>query len=211
MGFNQFSFFFILLLTVASCSTLKIDAKGNKQSAFSAEERNRILDGSADEPMRVYKITNRSDSLLLRKASRDVDFAKDTLVLGLFIKRLKETVVDPKSMGVGIAAPQVGVLSNIIWLQRFDKEGFPWECIINPKIITYSDEKQVCPEGCLSIPEKTAITKNRSKTIIVKYQDIDGNEIQEEVSDFTSVIFQHEIDHLNGILFIDHLEKELSK
>lgn len=211
MSFNQISSFFILLLLFASCSASKTNSKDNAKSAFTSEEKTLILEGSADEPMRVYKITNRSDSLLLRKASRDVDITKDTLVLRLFIKRLKETVVDPKSMGVGIAAPQVGVLSNIIWLQRFDKEGFPWECIINPKIITYSDEKQVCPEGCLSIPEKTAITKNRSKSIIVKYQNIYGIEIQEEVSDFTSVIFQHEIDHLNGILFIDHLEQELSK
>ena len=145
MSFNQISSFFILLLLFASCSASKTNSKDNAKSAFTSEEKTLILEGSADEPMRVYKITNRSDSLLLRKASRDVDITKDTLVLRLFIKRLKETVVDPKSMGVGITAPQVGVLSNIIWLQRFDKEGFPWECIINPKIITYSDEKQVCP------------------------------------------------------------------
>jgi len=70
-------------------------------------------------------------------------------------------------MGVGIAAPQVGILKQIIWVQRFDKEGFPFEVYLNPKIINYSAEKQDCKEGCLSIPDRSDTTKTRSESITI--------------------------------------------
>jgi peptide deformylase len=99
----------------------------------------------------------------------------------------------------------------MVIVQRFDKEGFPFETYINPVIVKYSEEKQPCPEGCLSIPNKQATTQNRSKSIDIEYMTLEGELKNETVSSFTAVVFQHEIDHLNGILFIDHLEKELKK
>ena len=170
-----------------------------------------VLSGSADDPMRVFKITDRSDSLLLRKQSVDVIPDTSDLVLQTFIDRLYATVRDSMSLGVGIAAPQVGILKNIIWVQRFDKEGFPFEVYLNPRIIKYSELKRPCLEGCLSIPEKRDTTQNRSYAILIDYLDRHGNPQVDMVEDFTAVIFQHEIDHLNGILFTDHLESDRKK
>ena len=113
-------------------------------------------------------------------------------------------------MGVGIAAPQVGILKNIIWIQRFDKEHFPFEVYLNPKIIKYSEDKQTVKEGCLSIPNRTEILNSRAQSITIEYDTMNGEHKTETVISFTSVIFQHEIDHLNGILYLDHLQKELT-
>ncbi len=161
--------------------------------------------------MRVFLITNKHDSLLLRTKSQSIKVNPKDPILQHFITRLYRTVRDSMSMGVGIAAPQVGVLKNIIWVQRFDKDGFPFEVYLNPKIVQYSKKKQPCPEGCLSIPDKRATTQNRAYAILLEYDKQDGSHAMEMVEDFTAVIFQHEIDHLNGILFIDHLEQEIEE
>jgi len=109
-------------------------------------------------------------------------------------------------MGVGIAAPQVGILKDMIWVQRFDKEGFPFEVYINPVIRQYSTKKQDCREGCLSIPDRSDTTKTRAYAILLEYDRLSGDHITEMVEDFTAVIFQHEIDHLHGVLYLDHLD-----
>jgi peptide deformylase len=157
--------------------------------------------------MRVFKITNYQDSILLRTKCEKVNI-NDPL-LDLFTKRLYATVRDSLSLGVGIAAPQVGILKNIIWVQRFDKKNLPFEPYFNPVIKQYSEKKQPCPEGCLSIPGIRDTTQNRSYAILIEYDKLDGTHHYEMVEGFTAVIFQHEIDHLNGILFLDHLAKEI--
>ena len=160
-------------------------------------------------PMRVFKINRYDDSLLLRTPSEPVIVNPEDEVLQRFTARLLSTVQDSMSLGVGIAAPQVGILKNIIQVQRFDKAGFPFETYLNPVIRQYSDLKQPCLEGCLSIPEQRDTTQNRAYAILLEYDRMDGSHEIEMVEDFTAVIFQHEIDHLNGILFIDHLEQEI--
>lgn len=167
-----------------------------------------ILNGDNDAPMRVYKINNYSDSLLLRKESKKIKVDRDDETLKTFVDRLYATVRDSMSLGVGIAAPQVGILKDIIWVQRFDKEDFPFEVYFNPKIIKYSDETQPCREGCLSIPDRRDTTYVRAETILIEYDSYDQKRVREEVSGFTAVVFQHEIDHLNGILYLDHLKEE---
>jgi peptide deformylase len=112
-------------------------------------------------------------------------------------------------MGVGIAAPQVGLLRRIIWVQRFDKEGFPFEVYLNPVIRQYSQLKQCGPEGCLSIPERRD-SVFRAYAILLEYDTPQGQHLLEMVEGFTAVIFQHEVDHLNGILYIDHLAQEIT-
>ena len=113
------------------------------------------------------------------------------------------TVIDPADPGVGIAAPQVGVSRRLIAVQRFDREGEPFEFYVNPRIVRYAGETVRSPEGCLSIPGKidTAVRRER---VVLRYRDgQSGKRRRESVSGFTAVVFQHEIDHLNGILFID--------
>lgn len=118
------------------------------------------------------------------------------------------TVIDTNNLGVGIAAPQVGVSQALIAVQRFDKEGEPFEFYINPEIIYYSQNKSLGWEGCLSIPEERGQVY-RADTITIRYLNEEQEKVvNENITGFTAVIFQHEIDHLNGILFIDKREKE---
>ena len=73
----------------------------------------------------------------------------------------------------------------------------------------YSKKKQDCPEGCLSIPGRRDTLSSRAYAILVEYDTPDASHEIEMVEDFTAVVFQHEIDHLNGILYLDHLKQEV--
>lgn len=200
------------ILIILSTSFLTISCQRPASPAkpnFSTEQAGVIMSAEADVPMRVFKINRYDDSLLLRTPSEPVIVNPDDDILQRFTARLLSTVQDSMSLGVGIAAPQVGILKNIVQVQRFDKAGFPFETYLNPVIRQYSDLKQPCLEGCLSIPEQRDTTQNRAYAILLEYDRMDGSHEIEMVEDFTAVIFQHEIDHLNGILFIDHLEQEI--
>jgi peptide deformylase len=200
--------YFILIfgcLLITGC----LGSKGLSNRLFAKEQVELIMNADSLKPMRVYKITSKTDSLLLRKQSSYIAPSPKNVVLQTFVKRLYATVRDSLSMGVGIAAPQVGILKSIIWVQRFDKENFPFEVYLNTKIITYSEEKQTVKEGCLSIPNRSETLNSRSQTITIEYDNMVAEHIIETVEGFTAVIFQHEIDHLNGILYLDHLEKEV--
>ncbi|WP_370479839.1 peptide deformylase [Tamlana flava] len=198
-------FLVVSILLFVGCSS----TKNLKKHSFSSEEIKLIMQTDSLKPMRVYKITNTKDSLLLRTKSSYIKPNANDPVLNQFVQRLYATVRDSMSLGVGIAAPQVGILKNIIWVQRFDKENFPFEVYLNPKILEYSEKKQVCREGCLSIPNRSDTLKKRAYAIKIEYDTMAAEHKTETVERFTAVIFQHEIDHLNGILYLDHLEKEV--
>ena len=195
----------VILLLVTSCGTSKTKAT----KSFSSKQVGMIMNGIASKPMRVFKINNTQDSILLRSKSAYVKPDVNDLVLKQFTERLFATVRDSMSMGVGIAAPQVGILKNIIWVQRFDKDQAPFEVYLNPIITNYSDIKQTRREGCLSIPDRAEVLNSRSKSITIEYDTMEAKHVVETITDFTAVIFQHEIDHLYGILFLDHLDKEI--
>lgn len=197
--------FIILPWILLSCSSLKNTTK----NTFTKEEVKLIMNADSATPMRVYKINNTSDSLLLRQKSTYIKPNANNVVLKYFVKRLYTTVRDSMSMGLGIAAPQVGILKNIIWVQRLDKENLPFEVYLNSKIIKYSDEKQSAREGCLSIPNRVETLNSRSQIITIEYDTMEAEHKTEKVGAFTAIIFQHEIDHLNGILYLDHLQKEV--
>lgn len=175
----------------------------SKLSQFSAQQTNLIISGSSDTPMRVLSIYNKLDSLLLRTKCEDVIPDTTDPILKNLINRMYATVNDSMTAGVGIAAPQVGILKNIIWVQRYDKQGEPFEVYLNPKIKKYSDQKLKWVEGCLSIPGMKDTTSSRSYTILIEYTKPGNSKEVEMVEGFTAIIFQHEIDHLNGILYPD--------
>lgn len=131
----------------------------------------------------------------LRKKSREIEVF-DEKVFRLF-EDLNDTL--DKEEGVGLAAPQVALLKRA-FIIKFD--GFYRECA-NPVILSQEGE-QIGPEGCLSVDNKQAMIK-RPMTINVKYQDRYGNEKKETLSGFEAVVFCHERDHLDGILFYDHI------
>jgi peptide deformylase len=107
--------------------------------------------------------------------------------------------------GVGLAAPQIGQSISLIVvdISGEDEEQKESMVMINPEIID-KEGKQVDEEGCLSVLDLTASVK-RSKKITVSYQDTDGTEQEMTVEDRFAIILQHEIDHLHGVLFLDHL------
>ncbi|WP_171102752.1 peptide deformylase [Ruegeria sp. HKCCD7255] len=116
-----------------------------------------------------------------------------------------ETMYD--APGIGLAAPQIGVLDRLIVVDCVKEEGESPRPLImfNPEIIASSDETNVYEEGCLSIPEQYAEV-TRPKVVDVTWLDRDGNEQQETFDGLWATCVQHEIDHLNGKLFIDYLK-----
>ena len=121
-------------------------------------------------------------------------------------RRMLATVQDPQNTGVGIAAPQVGILRRMIAVQRFDKPGEPFEFYLNPEIVESSAETAPGREGCLSIPG-LAGTVVRAQRIVLRYRDERFAEKTETIDGFTAVIFQHETDHLDGILYTDRTDE----
>ena len=200
------AYFFLSILLVA-CSTSKKLSHSNSNQ-FTKAETKLILAEKSNVPMRVLLITNPKDSVVLRTQSQPITVSPNDTILKHFTARLYSTVQDPATKGVGIAAPQVGILKNIIWIQRFDKPNRPFEVYYNPQIDQYSNLKQSVLEGCLSIPDIQDTLHMRAYAILLQYDNPKGEHICEMIEDFTAVIFQHEIDHLNGILFTDHLAKE---
>ena len=174
---------------------------------FSAEEKD-IIGKESGAVMRLWTVDNEQDSILLHSQSRDLPASEiGSESFAVLLSRMLATVQDPANPGVGIAAPQVGISRRIIIVQRFDKEGEPFEAYVNPFIEEYSDDSQVGAEGCLSVPGHSGSVM-RAAEIRISYTDPQTRkETAETVSGFTAVIFQHEIDHLDGILFTDR-EKE---
>ena len=120
-------------------------------------------------------------------------------------KDLLETMYDSK--GIGLAAVQVGILKRILVLDvsTKDEEKNPM-CFVNPVIKKYSKETSIYEEGCLSIPD-TFIEIERPRLCSVEYIDIEGRKNILECDGLLSTCLQHEINHLDGKLIIDHLSK----
>lgn len=119
---------------------------------------------------------------------------------------MAETMYD--APGIGLAAPQIGESLKLITVDitpRDTEEEVENQYMVlaNP-VITVKENSQIDEEGCLSLPELIANVK-RYKNITVTYQDVEGKECEIVAEDRFAVVLQHEIDHLNGILFLDHL------
>ncbi|SHM59667.1 peptide deformylase [Chryseobacterium carnipullorum] len=171
---------------------------------LTSHEISLINNGDVNTALPIYQTTDANQHNTLLSLSSEINpVDPNTAVL---VKRMKESLLSTDG-GVGIAAPQVGINRKIIWVQRFDKEGNPLEYFINPVIVWRSELQNLGPEGDLSIPEFRD-QFYRSKVIQLEYVDLKGQKYSELVEGFTAVIFQHEIDHLFGILISDKKEKE---
>ena len=170
---------------------------------------------SSDTLMRVLTIKDSTDLKILRAQSSDLPAS--ALMSDEYEKLCRlmiSTVTHPSQDGVGIAGPQVGLNRRVIAVQRFDKEGFPFEVYPNIRIVWASDSLACGPEGCLSVPDMRGDVM-RSTEIVIEYTDMEQLEgrrgscpmpvIRDTVKGFTAVIFQHETDHLDGILYTDRL------
>ena len=172
------------------------------RDGFTKEEREIIL--SQGDIMRVLTVSDTADSLVLRSMSRNIPVQEiGGSVYEALASRMLATVQAPEQNGVGIAAPQVGISRRIIAVCRIDKEGEPFEIYPNIEITAFSDSLSRGVEGCLSVLGKRGLV-SRSKEITISYTDpATLRSVTEEVKGFTAVIFQHECDHLDGVLYTD--------
>jgi len=151
--------------------------------------------------MPLLKIVNCMDSVLRKKCLKVENIDQNLVTLA---DNMIETMYS--ASGLGLAANQVGVSSDLFVIDvGIEKEKRNPVIIINP-VITASDEQVFAEEGCLSIPEIFAEVK-RSQHVEVKGYDLHGNELRYEAEGFLARAFQHEMDHLNGVLFWDSMSK----
>lgn len=197
---------------------------------FTNEERSLI--NRADSIMRVLTIEDSLDNAVLRSISTDMSAeALSSPEYERLVRLMVATVTHPSQDGVGIAGPQVGLNRRVVAVQRFDKPGEPFEVYPNIRIVSMSDSLAYGPEGCLSVPDRRGEVL-RSQKIVIEYADIEllneaddrdhGRQhrgglhrrksspaplpvCRDTVKGFTAVIFQHECDHLDGVLYIDRL------
>jgi peptide deformylase len=143
------------------------------------------------DEIRIYP-----DPILIKKAAKVQNI--DGQVKGI-VDRMTEAMHFHR--GIGLAAPQIGVLSQIIVMGLENS----WRAFINPELIEGEGES-VLYEGCLSLPTIEVPVKRKEK-VFIQARDLDGNEVNLEVSGFPGRVFQHEIDHLHGILIINHISR----
>ena len=159
---------------------------------------------------------------VLKQVSTPVDKFDDDLKA--LVEDMFETMYDAN--GIGLAAIQVGVPQRVlvIDLQPEDPDAEPEPCdhdghhhhhqptkkepriFINPEILDPAEEQATYQEGCLSVPDIYADV-DRPKTCRVRWQDLEGNVHEEPMDGLMAICIQHEMDHLNGVLFIDHLSR----
>ena len=227
------------LLIIASCSPkagwtqAELDIIANPIAgtapALAADSTAAGSVATAPEILRVLTIEDEADSLILRTPC--ADFTPEMLSspeYASLARLMVATVTDPSEDGVGIAGPQVGISRRVIAVQRFDKPGEPFEVYPNVRIVDRRGDLCSGPEGCLSVPGR--------RGNVLRYRDIDIQytlvspaaspasnssagraprvrpalrDTTERIQGFTAVIFQHECDHLDGVLYIDKLEPSL--
>ena len=125
------------------------------------------------------------------------------------IKKLVEAMFESmyEAPGIGLAAVQLGELKRVVTMDLSKKEGPPNpQVFINPEIVWKSEEQSTYEEGCLSIPEIHEDVE-RPARVKLKYLDIEGKQHEVNAEGLFATCIQHEVDHLNGVLFIDHISK----
>jgi peptide deformylase len=112
-----------------------------------------------------------------------------------------------EASGIGLAATQIGVSQRVVVMDLGQREGEKEpRFFVNPEVVWASEETAPYEEGCLSVPEYYDAVE-RPVRVRVRYLDYDGKAVEEEAEGLYAVCFQHELDHLNGVLFIDHLSR----
>jgi len=150
----------------------------------------------------ILDILTAPDPVLKKKAEPVAEVTDEIRTL---LNDMVETMYD--APGIGLAAPQVGVLKRVIVIDVTgeDEDAFAYK-MINPEVTWESEETGIYDEGCLSVPESYSPVE-RPAQVKVKYLDENGDEQEIEADDLLATCVQHEIDHLNGKLFIDHISR----
>jgi len=156
--------------------------------------------------MKVLTINNKTDEKFLRRKTHNFDFSKaDKIEIREMIKNMRVAIKENK--GVGLSANQIGSEWRLFIAEVPSDEGKPkFYAVFNPEIIKASKEKTILEEGCLSVPGAWGLVE-RPEQIIITGLDKNGKKIKIKAWGLQARIFQHETDHLNGILFIDRTKK----
>ena len=152
---------------------------------------------------RILTVADPKDMAILKQASAPVGEVTDAV--RALADDMLETMYD--APGIGLAAVQIGELQRVVVMDLSgEEEAKAPRVFINPEITWRSEAKLPYDEGCLSIPD-IFDTVERPAQVRVSYLDRDGNRLEEEADGLYAVCIQHEMDHLNGVLFIDHLSR----
>jgi|SRR3989338_1992597 len=159
--------------------------------------------------MQILTINNKKEEKILRQKTKEFDLKKyPKAKLRELIKEMRQIMKNAN--GVGLSANQIGIDRQFFVAQVPDENGRQkFYTVFNPKIISLSEEKIDLEEGCLSVPGVWGIV-SRSNRITIEGLDLNGKKIKIKAWGFLAQVFQHEIGHLNGALFIDKA-KELKK
>ena len=158
--------------------------------------------------LKIYTVADKKEEASLRKKSIPVteEKMKDHEFKG-FLENLLYTAQHSEEQdnvsADGIAAPQVGENLRVFYILNYNTN--EWQIFINPEVQPLGFVKIYSIEGCLSVPDKEEEVM-RYKKVKVKYQDADGKWKTEKFENFNAIAIQHELDHLDGILFIDRIE-----
>jgi peptide deformylase len=140
---------------------------------------------------------------VLRMKANDVDEIDDS-VTGL-VERMKGLMSEAR--GVGLAAPQLGILRRVLVYQAGEEE--PFRALVNPRVVESGEERIVDDEGCLSLGAASVIVEvERPTTIVVEATSPEGEEVRIEAEGLEARVIQHELDHLDGVLIIDRTSPE---
>lgn len=188
-------------------ATALLSSCTDNENYWTKEEKALITE--SENIMRVLTIDNKADSLVLRQNCKNLSVKEiASEEYKTLARKMIATVTSPEQDGVGIAGPQVGITRRVVAVQRFDKEGEPFAVYPNIRVSACRGEKELGAEGCLSIPDR--------RGEVLRYRDIDITytspatlkDTTETINGFTAVIFQHECDHLDGVLYIDYVKNE---
>lgn len=188
----------LVSLSLVGCHQRRASAPGAGPTALSAGELSFIEAQPGDHPFDMVLDDTAQGNTQLHVPSLLVTV--DSPGLGRLEARMRATL--EREQGVGLAGPQVGVQRRVVLVQRLDKPDEPVEWYLNPAITEYGAAEELGWEGCLSVPAGFGQVE-RSVAIRVAYDLSDGQRVEEPVQGWTARIFQHELDHLDGVLFRD--------
>lgn len=196
-----------VVLTVCVMSlTSRVEVSHNQEAADPGifTEAETALISAQDSIFRVLLVTDHADSLVLRQKSQDLAPSElDGETFAALSAKMLATVQAPQYDGVGLAAPQVGILRRVIAVCRMDKQDSPFEVYADVRLDSLYGPVTHGPEGCLSIPGVRGNVP-RYSSAIVSYTDVVSKKTKRDtVSGYPAIIFQHECDHLDGILYTD--------
>lgn len=156
----------------------------------------------------ILPVAQRGEAILTLVATPIAETEFASTWLNALADAMQDTMLERN--GVGIAAPQVYISKRVIIVASRPNPRYPDApemnavVMVNPEVLSFSDETVLGEEGCLSVPDERGLV-SRAQKITVRYRTLIGDSVESEFSGFPARIVQHEVDHLNGVLFVERL------